>query len=141
MGGRSWQDLDDDVICRTVTRAMHRLNGHVVRSSRKAGHRPKLDAIVHVERGRSTGRPHVHALIERPPFWEPVAFAEVVVAAWVAQPFGCKQGLVEELRDVRRCLAYNMKADIKTGGDIVYVHKEEDEFAWWRADWLRDWNA
>jgi hypothetical protein len=129
--------LDDNTARAMVTRAMNRILSHVVRSSRSLRHRPRLDAVVWLERGGLSGRPHVHALIERPTFCSPESFANVIGQAWQAQPLGHRQCQIEEIRDLRGSLRYNMKA----GEDPIYLHKEPDETAWWRQTWLRDWEV
>lgn len=123
--------LNEDLIAATIVRALNRINGRVLGASRRAGPHPRLDALVWTERGRLTGRPHAHALIERPVSWEPTAFAALVTDAWHAQPFGHDQVRVDEVRDLRRSLGYNAKADPRFG-NIVYFHKEPDATAWWR---------
>ena len=78
-----------------------------------------------LERGVLGGRPHLHALIERPTFWSPEMFADVIVQCWRAQPLAYRQHQIDEIRDLPASLRYNMK----TGDDPVYVHKEPDASA------------
>jgi hypothetical protein len=124
--------VNDELARVTVVRALNRLNGRAVRSPRRAAYRPRLDALAWLERGDVSGQPHVHALIERPAFLAPDVFAEMVRAAWAAQPFGHGRVCVAELRDRERSVGYNSKAASDVTGDLVYFHREPAESAWWR---------
>ncbi len=139
-GHQMWLAVDDNLIRATIGRAMNRINGHVLRPPRRSRKPPRLDALVWLERGWLTGRPHLHALIERPAFWPPEEFAKIVAKSWRAQPLAHRELVVQEVEDLPASLRYNMKADPKSGGNLAYFHKEPDERAWWRAEWLRGWN-
>jgi hypothetical protein len=123
--------LNDDLLRATIVRALNRLNGYVL-GSRGSKQRARLDALVWVERGALTGRPHAHALIERPVLVGAVQFASMIVRAWQAQPFGYKEVHVEEVRDLESCIRYNAKTSRAISGTLVYFHKESNESAWWR---------
>lgn len=135
-----WLTLNEDRLSATVVRALNRLNGYVLRPPRRLRHRPRLNALAWSERGAVSNRWHIHALIERPTFWSPQSFAAAASTAWRAQPLGHREMRIEEIRDAMRSLRYNTKAD-RTLGNLIYVHVEQDETAWWRRDWLTDWTT
>jgi hypothetical protein len=123
--------LNDDLLRATIVRALNRLNGYAV-GSRHSQRQARLDALVWTERGAVSGRPHAHALIERPELLNAAQFAAMVVRAWQAQPFGYDEVRVEEVRDIERSVGYNAKASPAISGNLVYFHKEPDTSAWWR---------
>ena len=88
------------------------------------------------------GRPHLHGLVERPAFWTPADFADAIVRAWSGQPLFHQQFVIEEVKSLDRSLRYNAKSAQapKLGGAQVYFHREADDTAWWRAEWLKEWN-
>jgi hypothetical protein len=133
-GRRVALSLNDDLLRATIVRALNRLNGYVLAGRRTAASRPRLDGLVWTERGYIGGRPHIHALLERPGFVSPFAFAAMIEKAWQAQPFGYDEVLVEEVRDLERSIGYNAKASPNISGNLVYFHKEPQSSAWWRAE-------
>lgn len=124
--------LNDDLLRATIVRALNRLNGYALGSRRKKS-RARLDGLVWTELGYISGRPHAHALIERPRLVSPSNFAAMVKKAWQAQPFGYDHLLVEEVRDIERSIRYNAKASPGISGNLVYFHKEPGSSAWWRS--------
>lgn len=123
--------LNDDLLNTTIVRALNRLNSYALGSCRSKV-RPRLNALVWMERGEISGRPHAHALIERPGRVSPAEFSTMVERAWRAQPFGYDQMRIEEVRDIERSIGYNAKTSPGFSGNVVYFHKEPDESAWWR---------
>src|SRR5690606_30369024 len=115
--GHFWLTATDDTVRATTTRFLNRLNGFVVKPPRRNQRaassipQPRLDALVWLERGSVGRRFHLHALIERPRFWPPEAFAAKVKQAWHAQPLAYRQARIEELRDLARSLRYNAKGN------------------------------
>lgn len=124
--------LNEDLLRATVVRALNRVNGYAL-GVRRSLPQPRIDALVWSERGGLSGRPHVHALIERPGIVDGAEFAGMLERAWRAQPFGYDEVEVEAVRDIERSIAYNAKESPAITGNLVYFHKERSASAWWRG--------
>lgn len=85
---------DEDAVA-TVVRAMNRLNRYVLKNERRDR---RLSAVAFLERGPKGNRPHIHALIERPPNISVQDFARWMRKAWTDQPFGHRQMRIEAIR-------------------------------------------
>jgi hypothetical protein len=111
---------DEDVIA-TVVRAMNRLNRYVLKGDRKHN---RLSAVVFAERGKTTGRIHAHALIERPDSVNVEDFAKWMTRAWTDQPFGHREMKIEPIRSPKGSWIYDAKNGFH---GMVYFHKDKDD--------------
>lgn len=135
---RIWLPASGDLISGAVCRAMNRLNGTIL--GRQAQHRwgpraPRLSAMAWIERGKQTGSPHVHLLVERPLAFDQREFAEALERAWRSQDISHRECLVQAIEDNGASFRYNAKAS-STMENLVYFHKELRERAWWRQEAL-----
>ena len=124
--------VTEDLIGRDVVRFLMRLNSYVLKPSRGLKYKPRLSSLVVLEYGGMGGRPHLHALIERPAFINERDFALVVRKAWLAQPSAHREMRIEPVRDLHASLAYNTKSD-DAWSRVIYDWREPDVTAWWRG--------
>jgi hypothetical protein len=111
---------DEDVIA-TVVRAMNRLNRYVLKGDRK---RRRLSAVFFAERGKTTGRIHPHALIERHENVSVEDFTKWMAKAWTDQTFGHREMKIEPVRSQMGSWIYDAKNGFQ---GMVYFHKDTDE--------------
>jgi hypothetical protein len=108
---------EEDVIA-TIVRAMNRLNRYILKTERK---QRRLSAVVFAERGRTSGRLHAHALIERPDNITVDDFSDWMRTAWIDQPFGHRQMMIEPIRSLTASWFYDAKGGLQ---GMVYFHKD-----------------
>jgi hypothetical protein len=111
---------DEDVIA-TVVRAMNRLNRYILKTDRK--HR-RLSAVFFAERGKTNGRMHTHALIERPDSVSVEDFTNWMAKAWTDQTFGHREMKIEPIRSQIGSWIYDAKQGFQ---GMVYFHKDTTE--------------
>ena len=125
--------VTEDMIYAGVTRFLNNLNGLVLKKPRKArrARSPRIDALVFLEYSPLRGRPHLHALLERPAYINHQDFQRMVLKAWYRQSVSHREHRIEPLQDLRASLAYDAKA-AGAWDRVVYQHHEPDETASWR---------
>ncbi len=126
-----WWWINEGDIYRDVSHFMFRLNRLVLKPRRAEPKPPRLNAYVVLEYSPVEHRPHVHALIERPLCISQMEFAATVRRAWRGRLSAAGNMKVEAVRDVRKCLTYNTKAQ-DAFGNVIYLWSEPDERATWR---------
>jgi hypothetical protein len=115
---RTFQRLrDDEDIIATIVRAMNRLNRYVLGGERRTR---RLSAVATYERGKHSGHPHVHLLVERPASISVSEFSRHLKRAWLAQPFAHREMRVGPVTTLGGSLNYNTKHGF---GRLVYFHK------------------